>query len=74
MSAPPLTPLKSRPNSTTTSPKAESKKDNADEKEAEEQEEDRIVVIKGFYKKMQDLFPGVDPKREPPMPTSNAAR
>ncbi len=75
MSAPPLTPLKSpQPSSTATSPKAESKKEDSDEKKAEEQEGDRIVVIKGFYKKLQDLFPGVDPKKEPPMQPSNAAR
>ncbi|KAH6666421.1 hypothetical protein B0J14DRAFT_202544 [Halenospora varia] len=33
----------------------------------------RLETLKDQYKRLQALFPGVDPKKEPPMPASNPA-
>jgi hypothetical protein len=36
-----------------------------------EQTEDRLVTIKALYASLQALFPGVDPKKEPPIQAMN---
>ena len=67
MSAPPLAPKPS-----VTSPSGEKKEDPSEEKKSEENE-DRIETLKDQYKRLQTLFPGVDPKKEPPIQSANAA-
>ncbi|RDW91895.1 hypothetical protein BP5796_01289 [Coleophoma crateriformis] len=59
ISCPP--PLKSSPNSPA---KPEGNVDNSDSKE------DLDSIIKDQYERLQALFPGVDPKREPPLQTA----
>jgi hypothetical protein len=47
------------------SPSDETKKEDGDEKKPEElKEEDRVELLKDQYKKLADLFPGVDPRKE----------
>lgn len=47
------------------SPSDETKKEDGDEKKPEElQEENRVELLKDQYKKLADLFPGVDPRKE----------
>ncbi|KAF4610364.1 hypothetical protein G7Y89_g15756 [Cudoniella acicularis] len=72
MTAPPLTPKPSNP-TTSSSPKAEPKKEETEEKKPEEAEEDRLEILKDQYKRLQELFPGVDPKKEPTMQAPNPA-
>lgn len=67
MTAPPLT----KSPSTTSSPNPAKKEDLEDKKPEDEQ--DRNEALKDQYKKLQALFPGVDPKKEPQMNVPNAA-
>ncbi|KAH7360198.1 hypothetical protein BKA65DRAFT_492607 [Rhexocercosporidium sp. MPI-PUGE-AT-0058] len=57
------------------SPKSDSK--DSDEKKSDdkkvEEEENRTEILKEQYKKLQALFPGVDPKKEPQMQGVNPA-
>ncbi|KAG4432795.1 hypothetical protein IFR05_011731 [Cadophora sp. M221] len=57
------------------SPNSDSK--DADEKKGEEkkaeEDENRAEILKEQYKKLQALFPGVDPKKEPQMQGGNPA-
>lgn len=67
MSAPALTPRSSQPNSTISgSPKAETKTEEAEESKIEGIDDDHSESLKEQYKKLQALFPGVDPKKEAP--------
>lgn len=71
MSAPPLAPKNSQPKSPSTALSSDGpKKEEPEDKKhsPEDAEEDRGEIIKDLYKKLQALFPGVDPKKEPPMP------
>lgn len=75
ISAPPLI---ARPGGTATSEpsEVEPKKEEADDKSGvnvtSEDRYQRIETLKSQYKKLQDLFPGVDPKKEPPAQPANA--
>jgi hypothetical protein len=51
---------------------SEDRKPEADAKKPEEMEEERALSLGDLYKKLQALFPGVDPKKEPPL--NSAAR
>jgi len=47
------------------SPSDGTKKEEGEDKKPEElQEEDRVELLKDQYKKLADLFPGVDPRKE----------
>jgi hypothetical protein len=47
------------------SPSDETKKEEGDDKKPDElEEEDRVALLKDQYKKLADLFPGVDPRKE----------
>ncbi len=73
MSAPPFQPKPSQPPSaTSSSPTADSKREESDDKKPLDSvsEEERSETLKEQYKKLQALFPGVDPKKEP---TANQA-
>ncbi len=50
---------------------AGSKKEDSENKEAEDPEEDRVETLKQQYKQLQALFPDVDPKKEPQMQSTN---
>jgi hypothetical protein len=81
ISAPQLSPLppkvkspKSSPNQNsnikneaTASPSSTNGTTDATDSEATE---DRAVTIKTLYTQLQALFPGVDPKKEPPLPSA----
>jgi len=43
-------------------------------KKPEEMEEERALAIGDLYKKLQALFPGVDPKKEPPVARNQMAQ
>lgn len=76
MSAPhliPKSPRISSPAASTSSPQTGLKKEEGDEKKFEESEEDRDKILQEQYKRLQALFPGVDPKKEPPIQPVNAA-
>jgi hypothetical protein len=79
ISAPPLSPL---PKSALKSPKASSPIKNespppsetvngsangTDVPDSAEDREERILTLKQLYARLQALFPGVDPKKEPPI-------
>jgi hypothetical protein len=79
MSAPPLTPKSkaspstSKPDASTSSPSAgdnmkkeeeEANRDREEQKAPVESEEERIETLKEQYKRLQGLFPGVDPKKD----------
>jgi hypothetical protein len=77
MSPPPLTPRPKRePKS---SPSADVKTENSEEKkpnvdgESLDDREDRIETLKDQYKRLQALFPGVDPKHDVQAQAANAA-
>ncbi|KAE8447781.1 hypothetical protein EG329_010175 [Mollisiaceae sp. DMI_Dod_QoI] len=72
MSAPPLSPRPST--NSTSSPKSDAKKEESEDKKIEDIQEDQSEILKDLYKKLQALFPGVDPKKEPQVPAANAAR
>src|SRR4051794_33011484 len=86
MSAPPLTPRSSNPN-TSSSPKTSppsnpTKADTAQNIAKEEKKDssigqvddvDRPERLKELYRKLQALFPGVDPKKDQSMQQMNAA-
>lgn len=55
------------------SPGNEAKKEEADELKPEDHNEDRAEGLRDLYKRLQDLFPGVDFKKEPQMPAANPA-
>ncbi len=46
---------------------SEDKKPDQDVKRPEEMEAERALAVGDLYKKLQALFPGVDPKKEPPV-------
>jgi hypothetical protein len=72
MSAPPI-PSKSQPTSaTTSSPQAETKKEESNDVKMPNNE-DHAEILREQYKKLQALFPGVDPKKEPPLQSANSA-
>jgi len=72
MSAPPI-PSKSQPTSaTTSSPQAETKKEESTDVKMPDNE-DHAEILREQYKKLQALFPGVDPKKEPPLQSANSA-
>jgi hypothetical protein len=77
MSAPPLT-LRSKKDPAS-SPSTETKTENAaEEKKLEESEssgdrENRIEILKDQYKRLQALFPGVDPKQDVQAQSASAA-
>lgn len=64
MAAPPLMP-KPQNTSAVSTPASELKKDESEEKDVVEDREARVETLKMQYKKLQDLFPGVDPKKDP---------
>lgn len=71
MSAPPLTPRSSQP----TSPKTDtSKKEDPEEFKLDVLGDDHSEALREQYKKLQALFPNVDPKKDPPIQNPNAAR
>jgi hypothetical protein len=74
LSAPPLTPKALSINHTisTSSPNTNLKKEEYEDKKAEDFEEDRDKILKDQYKRLQALFPGVDPKKEPAPQSANA--
>ena len=80
ISAPQLSPLRSKIKSPKSSPKqnpniksestASPKTSNGlIDAGGSEEPEDRGLTIKTLYTKLQALFPGVDPKKEPPLPS-----
>jgi hypothetical protein len=75
LSAPPLTVKPAQPKSSTNTPAAdETKKEEKEEVKLDgENEEERIETLKQQYKRLQELFPGVDPKKETPLPNANPA-
>jgi hypothetical protein len=76
MTAPNLTPRSSQSNSIISgSPKADVvKKEEPEEVKIEGLDDDRSEALKEQYKKLQALFPGVDPKKEPPAQNPAAVR
>jgi len=70
MVAPPLVP-KPQPTSAINSPSADLKKDESEEKDVVEDREARVETLKAQYKKLQELFPGVDPKKDSTAQPSN---
>ncbi|CZR62336.1 uncharacterized protein PAC_12233 [Phialocephala subalpina] len=70
MSAPPLSP-KAPPTNATASPKSDTKKEETEDKKLEDQPQDQSAILNDLYSKLQVLFPGVDPKKEPPIPAAN---
>ncbi|KAF8863153.1 hypothetical protein BDZ45DRAFT_670461 [Acephala macrosclerotiorum] len=72
MSAPPLSPKVPLMNATA-SPKSETKKEESEDKKLEDQPQDQAALLNDLYSKLQALFPGVDPKKEPPIPAANQA-
>ncbi|RFU30580.1 hypothetical protein B7463_g5802, partial [Scytalidium lignicola] len=56
--------------STTASP---TKDESTEERKFAFSNEDRDKILKELYKRLQALFPGVDPKKEPPLQSVNAA-
>lgn len=71
ISAPNLSPRKSAPTaSSTIEPETNGTDGGAKTEEGEADEADRAQVIRGLYARLQSLFPGVDPSKEPPL-TSN---
>lgn len=70
MAAPPLMP-KPQSTSAASTPASEPKKDELEEKDVSEDREARVETLKVQYKKLQDLFPGVDPKKDPTAQPSN---
>jgi hypothetical protein len=56
------------------SPSTDIKGENASEetKNAEEVSEDRVELLKDQYKRLQALFPGVDPKKDAALQSANA--
>lgn len=72
ISPPPLQPLaKSSPKA-----KADNVKNewNASALDGEERKEDRADILKALYLRLQALFPGVDPKKEPPLASMMKAK
>jgi len=73
MTAPPLT----SKGGLAGSPKQDSKKEESDDKKSglkkPEEEENRAEILKEQYKRLQALFPGVDPKKEAQIPGNNPA-
>jgi hypothetical protein len=68
MSAPPLSPRSTQtPSTTSGSPKTDAKKDEPEDSKVEGLNDDHGESLKEQYKKLQALFPGVDPKKEPPV-------
>lgn len=81
ISAPQLSPLPSKTKSPKSSPKQNSNiksESTASPKttnglidaDGSEEPEDRGLTIKNLYAQLQALFPGVDPKKEPPLPSA----
>lgn len=72
ISAPSLTPLPKPAGSSPTSPNGAVKlgTDGA----ADSEDEDRAETLKKQYKRLQELFPGVDPKKEPLVQPAQAAQ
>lgn len=77
MSAPPLTPRTKK--DSISSPPTETKIENAtedrkpEEGESPEDRENRIETLKDQYKRLQALFPGVDPKKDVQTQSAGAA-
>lgn len=78
MVAPPLIAKPTQPTSFASSPSSDTKKEETDEKDgvlAGEDREKRVETLKSQYKQLQDLFPGVDPKKDSSaQPTNPAAK
>jgi len=72
MTAPSITPKP--PLKCPSSDESETKEEDSDKKKLDEQDEDRVEMLKDQYKKLQDLFPGVDPKKDPQMPSGARAQ
>ena len=77
MSAPPLTPRTKK--DSISSPPTEAKNENAtedkkpEEGESPEDRENRIQTLKDQYRRLQALFPGVDPKKDVQTQSAGAA-
>jgi hypothetical protein len=72
MSAPPIPSKSQSTSATTSSPQAETKKEESNEVKIPDNE-DHAEILREQYKKLQALFPGVDPKKEPPLQSANSA-
>ncbi|OBT92005.1 hypothetical protein VE01_09951 [Pseudogymnoascus verrucosus] len=71
ISAPSLTPLPKPATSSPTSPNGAVKSTDG---AADAEVEDRAETLKKQYKRLQELFPGVDPKKEPTVQPAQAAQ
>ncbi|OBT84268.1 hypothetical protein VE02_06965 [Pseudogymnoascus sp. 03VT05] len=71
ISAPSLTPLPKPAASSPTSPNGAVKSTDG---AADAEDEDRAETLKKQYKRLQELFPGVDPKKEPVVQPAQAAQ